>query len=103
MYDKNGKLFDPAEYASYSTTSSYIDYSVNRVNDPEKGMSLEFPYTPWPVGLTYSYIIPTDMQQTGLTGYPVGPVCLFYHAERLFPVCLSECCKTFYENEPEFY
>ena len=56
MYDKNGKLFDPAEYASYSTTSSYIDYSVNRVNDPEKGMSLEFPYTPWPVGLTYSYI-----------------------------------------------
>lgn len=89
MYDKNGKLFDPAEYASYSTTSSYIDYSVNRVNDPEKGMSLEFPYTPWPVGLTYSYIR--------------GPVYLFYHAERLFPVCLSECCKTFYENEPEFY
>ena len=89
MYDKNGKLFDPAEYASYSTTSSYIDYSVNRVNDPEKGMSLEFPYTPWPVGLTYSYIR--------------GPVCLYYHAERLFPVCLSECCKTFYGNEPEFY
>ena len=26
------------------------------MNDPDKGMSLEFPYTPWPVGLTYSYI-----------------------------------------------
>ena len=37
MYDKNGKLFDPAEYASYSTTSSYIDYSVNRVNDRKQG------------------------------------------------------------------
>ena len=56
MYDKDGKLFDPSEYASYSTTSSYIDYSVNRTNDSRNGMSLEFPYTPWPVGLTYSYI-----------------------------------------------
>lgn len=56
IYDKNGKLFDPSEYASYSTTTSYIDYAVNRVNDPQNGMSLEFPYTPWPVGLTYSYI-----------------------------------------------
>ena len=56
IYDKNGKLFNPADYATYASTTSYIDYSVNRVDDPEKGMSLEFPYTPWPVGLTYSYI-----------------------------------------------
>lgn len=70
MYDKNGKLFNPEEYATYSTTTSYIDYSVNRKNLPqvganynsakpnkaEEGLYLEFPYTPWPVGLTYSYI-----------------------------------------------
>lgn len=70
MYDKDGKLFNPEEYASYSTTQSYIDYSVNRRNIPqaganynyknpnkaEEGLYVEFPYTPWPVGLTYSYI-----------------------------------------------
>ncbi len=55
LLDKNGKLFNPADYASYSTLTSYIDYSVNRVDDPEKGMIIEFPYTPWPVGLEYSY------------------------------------------------
>lgn len=67
---KNGKLFNPEEYATYSTTTSYIDYSVNRQNLPQKGadydaanpnkaeegLYMEFPYTPWPVGLTYSYI-----------------------------------------------
>lgn len=70
MYDKDGKLFNPDEYATYSTTTSYFDYSVNRQNLPwkgeyydnkkpnkaEEGAVVEFPYTPWPVGLTYSYI-----------------------------------------------
>ncbi len=70
MYDQYGKLFNPEEYATYSTTTSYIDYAVNRKNLPQvgenynaskpnkaqEGLFLEFPYTPWPVGLTYSYI-----------------------------------------------
>jgi hypothetical protein len=49
LLDKNGKLFDPAKYASYSTLTSYIDYGINRVNSPEDGMVLEFPIVPWPV------------------------------------------------------
>lgn len=49
LLDKNGNLFDPATYESYSTLTSYIEYGVDRVNSPEDGMVLSFPLTPWPV------------------------------------------------------
>jgi hypothetical protein len=49
LLDKNGKLFDPSRYASYSTLTSYINYGINRVNSSTDGMVLEFPITPWPV------------------------------------------------------
>lgn len=54
--DKNGKLFDPATYTNYSTTYSMMDHGLNRVNDPEKGLILEFPLTPWPVDKTHLYM-----------------------------------------------
>lgn len=54
--DKNGNLFDPARYASYSTLNSYIDYGVNRQNTSE-GLELDFPLTPWPVATdAYQYL-----------------------------------------------
>lgn len=54
--DKNGKLFDPAGYATYAGLVSYIDYSVNRQNT-ENGMEIEFPITPWPVNTSlYQYM-----------------------------------------------
>ena len=57
FYDKNGTLFDPADYATYSTTESYIDHGVSRVDSMEDGMLLEFPVTPWPVNTSlYSYL-----------------------------------------------
>ena len=56
MLDKNGKLFDPKTYASYLTTLSYINVGIERENDPEKGMAICFPMTPWPVSDMYSYI-----------------------------------------------
>lgn len=49
MLDKNGKLFAPAQYANYTTTLCYFDVGIERVNDPEKGMGVSFPMTPWPV------------------------------------------------------
>jgi len=55
IYDKNGVMFDPAQYHSYSTTTSYIDYSVNR-QTTDNGMLVEFPVTPWPTSDIYSYI-----------------------------------------------
>lgn len=60
--DKNGKLFNPAEYATYAGLVSYIDYSVNRQNTSE-GLEMDFPVTPWPVK--------TDLYQ-----YLRGPVYL---------------------------
>ena len=61
--DKDGKLFDPSLYSTYSTgTTSFIDYGVNRQNT-EDGMSVEFPYTPWPVHSDAVYL-----------GYLKGPV-----------------------------
>lgn len=60
--DKDGKLFDPEQYATYTGCISYIDYSVNRKNT-EKGLELEFPITPWPTN--------TDLLQ-----YLRGPVYL---------------------------
>lgn len=56
LLDKNGNLFDPSKYSSYLTTTSYIDVGIERVNDPEKGLGLSFPMTPWPVSDMYSYI-----------------------------------------------
>jgi hypothetical protein len=56
MLDKNGKMFDPSTYATYLTTTSYIDVGIERVNDPEKGLGVSFPMTPWPVNDMYSYI-----------------------------------------------
>ena len=32
------------------------NYNSAKPNKSEEGLYLEFPYTPWPVGLTYSYI-----------------------------------------------
>lgn len=56
LLDKDGKLFDPAMYASYSTLQSYIDYAVNR-QDTSEGLELDFPVTPWPVNTSlYSYL-----------------------------------------------
>ena len=49
ILDKNGKLYDPSKYANYTTTLSYFDVGIDRVNDPEKGMGVSFPMTPWPV------------------------------------------------------
>lgn len=49
MLDKNGKLYDPSMYTNYTTTLSYFDVGIERVNDPEKGMGVSFPMTPWPV------------------------------------------------------
>ncbi|MDD4655075.1 MAG: DUF5007 domain-containing protein [Bacteroidales bacterium] len=49
LIDKNGKLFDPSLYATYSTLTSYINYGLNRINSPQDGMVLEFPVVPWPV------------------------------------------------------
>jgi hypothetical protein len=47
--DKNGKLFDPSQYSTYSSgTYSYIDHAINRANTAD-GLYLEFPVTPWPV------------------------------------------------------
>lgn len=49
--DSNDQLFNPAEYATYSTgTYSYIDHSINRQNTSD-GMILEFPATPWPTDI----------------------------------------------------
>ena len=49
LTDEKGKLFDPAQYATYAAgTYSYIDHAINRQNTSE-GMVLEFPTTPWPV------------------------------------------------------
>jgi hypothetical protein len=49
IQDKNGNLFDPAQYATYAAgTYSYIDHAINRDNTPQ-GLYLEFPVTPWPV------------------------------------------------------
>lgn len=54
--DKDGKMFDPAGYASYSGCVSYIDYSVNRQNTSE-GLEMDFPVTPWPVNTSlYQYL-----------------------------------------------
>lgn len=54
--DKNGKLFDPAGYATYAGLVSYIDYSVNRQNT-ENGLEIDFPVTPWPVNTSlYQYL-----------------------------------------------
>lgn len=54
--DKNGNLFDPALYDTYSGTQSYIDYSVNRQNT-ENGLEIDFPITPWPVNTSaYQYL-----------------------------------------------
>ena len=49
MLDKNGKLYDPSKYTNYTTTLSYFDVGIDRVNDPAKGMGVSFPMTPWPV------------------------------------------------------
>jgi len=62
--DKNGNLFDPAEYATYTGCQSYIDYSVNRQNTAN-GLEVDFPITPWPVK--------TDLYQ-----YLRGPVYLTF-------------------------
>ena len=56
LLDKNGKMFDPSTYASYLTNLSYINVGIERENDPEKGMAVSFPMTPWPVSDMYSYI-----------------------------------------------
>lgn len=56
LLDKDGRLFAPEQYASYSTTQSYIDVSIDRFNDSGNGMSVEFPMTPWPVEDMYSYL-----------------------------------------------
>jgi hypothetical protein len=57
LTDSKGVLFNPAEYATYSSgTYSYIDQSINRQNTAE-GMVLEFPTTPWPVQTNFmSYL-----------------------------------------------
>jgi len=49
MLDKNGNLYDPSKYTNYTTTLCYFDVGIERVNDPEKGMGVSFPTTPWPV------------------------------------------------------
>lgn len=60
LTDAKGKVFNAAEYATYSAgTYSYIDHSINRQNTPE-GMVIEFPTTPWPV-------------QPGFMSYLKGP------------------------------
>lgn len=56
LLDGNGKMFDPSTYSTYLTTTSYIDVGIERENDPEKGMAVSFPMTPWPVSDMYSYI-----------------------------------------------
>lgn len=56
LLDKNGKMFDPSTYASYLTNLSFINVGIERENDPEKGMAVSFPMTPWPVSDMYSYI-----------------------------------------------
>ena len=67
FFDEAGNLFDPAGYGRYTTTDSFINYGLDRVNrtspkegDPAEafGMGISFPYTPWPVysGTFYSYI-----------------------------------------------
>jgi hypothetical protein len=68
--DKNGKLFDPSQYATYASgTYSYIDHAINRKNT-EQGLYLDFPVTPWPVdvnlrsylkGPTFSGLTNLDM------------------------------------------
>lgn len=57
LLDKNGKMFDPATYTNYSTTYSYMDHGLNRVNSPTDGLILQFPLTPWPVDTQlYAYM-----------------------------------------------
>ena len=68
--DQNGRIFAPDTYATYSTTTSYIDVGIDRVNDPEKGMSVEFPMTPWPVEDMYSYIRGTYYNNTSNLDIP---------------------------------
>lgn len=46
--DESGKMFDPAQYATFTTNTSFITHGVNRENT-ENGMEVSFPYTPWPV------------------------------------------------------
>ncbi len=56
ILDKDGNVFAPEDYASWSTSESYIDHSVGRENTAD-GMAVEFPTTPWPVNTgLYSYI-----------------------------------------------
>lgn len=68
LTDSKGNMYNPAEYATYSSnTYSYIDRSINRQNTPE-GMVLEFPTTPWPVDVNFrSYLKgPTANDFSGL-------------------------------------
>lgn len=57
LIDSKGKIFNAADYATYSSgTYSYIDQSINRQNTPD-GMIIEFPTTPWPVNVDFmSYL-----------------------------------------------
>lgn len=63
---KANAMFDPALYDSWSESESYVDHGLRRVNDPVKGLTLEFPTTPWPVN-------------TSLGSYLRGPVSYFEH------------------------
>lgn len=49
LLDKDGKLFNPADYGNFTSNYSWMDVSIDRVDDPEKGVIVEFPTVPWPV------------------------------------------------------
>ena len=46
--DEAGNMFDPAQYASFTTNQSFLTHGLDRQNT-ENGMEVSFPYTPWPV------------------------------------------------------
>lgn len=58
LFDKNGKVIDPALIRPWSTNVGYTSFGVERVDDAELGLKVEFPIVPWPTpgpNSTYCY------------------------------------------------